>query len=201
MLRLKHGAVGAKDKKKVQQIKKDEDPAGPEAEMFKVDVAVLERAEDGEVENGGHDQRRYGDHQHGAVHGGRAAGKALHRIANAAGDQAESEHKKQVADDAAGKRRFHHVDMAGMQGEEGDDHLRGIAHGGAEDSANRRPGIGCQNSGGFTQDRKSTRLNSSHGYISYAGFFLEKKRAKARGHTKGTRVLRCAAPSYSTAIL
>src|SRR5687768_17821062 len=27
-----------------------------------------------------------------------------------------------------------------------------------------------------TQDRKSTRLNSSHGYISYAVFFLKKKR-------------------------
>src|SRR2546422_6890063 len=26
-----------------------------------------------------------------------------------------------------------------------------------------------------SQDRKSTRLNSSHGYISYSGFFLEKK--------------------------
>src|SRR5256884_3867651 len=26
------------------------------------------------------------------------------------------------------------------------------------------------------QDRKSTRLNSSHGYISYAGFCLKKKR-------------------------
>src|SRR5262245_4064935 len=102
-LRLKNGPVGAKDKKKVQQIKKDEDPAGPEAEMFQVDVTVLERAEDGEVENSGHHQRRYGDHQHGAVHGGCAASKALHRIANTAGDQAESEHKKQVADDAAEK--------------------------------------------------------------------------------------------------
>src|SRR2546429_2867633 len=27
-----------------------------------------------------------------------------------------------------------------------------------------------------TQDRKSTRLNSSHGYISYAGFCLKKKK-------------------------
>src|SRR5256884_1524875 len=26
------------------------------------------------------------------------------------------------------------------------------------------------------RDRKSTRLNSSHGYISYAGFWLKKKR-------------------------
>src|SRR2546422_7146233 len=33
------------------------------------------------------------------------------------------------------------------------------------------------NSNGFgTQDRKSTRLNSSHGYISYAVFCLKKKK-------------------------
>src|SRR2546429_7045574 len=29
---------------------------------------------------------------------------------------------------------------------------------------------------GNGQDRKSTRLNSSHGYISYAGFCLKKKK-------------------------
>src|SRR2546429_6174341 len=29
---------------------------------------------------------------------------------------------------------------------------------------------------GAAQDRKSTRLNSSHGYISYAGFCLKKKK-------------------------
>src|ERR1041385_9370957 len=36
----------------------------------------------------------------------------------------------------------------------------------------------CRDGGGgggaVTTDRKSTRLNSSHGYISYAGFFLKK---------------------------
>src|SRR2546429_4485329 len=32
------------------------------------------------------------------------------------------------------------------------------------------------------KDRKSTRLNSSHGYISYAVFCLKKKTAK-RGHS------------------
>src|SRR2546422_3163530 len=31
---------------------------------------------------------------------------------------------------------------------------------------------------GGTQDRKSTRLNSSHGYISYAVFCLKKKKKK-----------------------
>src|SRR2546422_1902500 len=32
-------------------------------------------------------------------------------------------------------------------------------------------------------DRKSTRLNSSHGYISYAVFCLKKKKKKQRGTT------------------
>src|SRR2546422_6172116 len=31
-------------------------------------------------------------------------------------------------------------------------------------------------------DRKSTRLNSSHGYISYAVFCLKKKKARLRTH-------------------
>src|SRR2546422_8521999 len=32
-------------------------------------------------------------------------------------------------------------------------------------------------------DRKSTRLNSSHGYISYAVFCLKKKKVKNTSHT------------------
>src|SRR2546429_9060477 len=32
----------------------------------------------------------------------------------------------------------------------------------------------------YCRDRKSTRLNSSHGYISYAVFCLKKKKNKAR---------------------
>src|SRR2546422_5543469 len=38
-------------------------------------------------------------------------------------------------------------------------------------------------------DRKSTRLNSSHGYISYAVFCLKKKKAHCTA-----RLLRCSAP-------
>src|SRR5205809_1777188 len=40
---------------------------------------------------------------------------------------------------------------------------------------------------GRRRDRKSTRLNSSHGYISYAVFCLKKKKKKKkrkRSHTK-----------------
>src|SRR2546422_7216080 len=40
-------------------------------------------------------------------------------------------------------------------------------------------------------DRKSTRLNSSHGYISYAVFCLKKKKhARNRGHTNVVAELR-----------
>src|SRR2546422_10210097 len=35
---------------------------------------------------------------------------------------------------------------------------------------------------GFARDRKSTRLNSSHGYISYAVFCLKKKK-KSQKHS------------------
>src|SRR2546422_8450632 len=36
------------------------------------------------------------------------------------------------------------------------------------------------------RDRKSTRLNSSHGYISYAVFCLKKKKHKAEKRTRKT---------------
>src|SRR5687768_17968750 len=41
-------------------------------------------------------------------------------------------------------------------------------------SVSDRPGLGVE----IDQDRKSTRLNSSHGYISYAVFCLKKKKKK-----------------------
>src|SRR5687768_18058504 len=37
-----------------------------------------------------------------------------------------------------------------------------------------------QGAGVLLQDRKSTRLNSSHGYISYAVFCLKKKKTDSR---------------------
>src|SRR2546429_5492170 len=43
-----------------------------------------------------------------------------------------------------------------------------------------------------TLDRKSTRLNSSHGYISYAVFCLKKKNTAVRKHT-ASRDLLCVA--------
>src|SRR2546429_3992711 len=53
--------------------------------------------------------------------------------------------------------------------------------------AGRRPG-GLHAAGGpvpaglIAADRKSTRLNSSHGYISYAVFCLKKKKADTQHH-------------------
>src|SRR2546422_3379907 len=37
------------------------------------------------------------------------------------------------------------------------------------------------------RDRKSTRLNSSHGYISYAGFCLKKKKEAQKTQTSSMR--------------
>src|SRR2546422_7866750 len=39
----------------------------------------------------------------------------------------------------------------------------------------------------YTPDRKSTRLNSSHGYISYAVFCLKKKKKKKNIDTNDTQ--------------
>src|SRR3989304_5989015 len=38
------------------------------------------------------------------------------------------------------------------------------------------PAVICSMTAATVSDRKSTRLNSSHGYISYAGFCLKKKK-------------------------
>src|SRR2546422_4157203 len=42
-------------------------------------------------------------------------------------------------------------------------------------------------SNGGEADRKSTRLNSSHGYISYAVFCLKKKKRKMKNNPRDTR--------------
>src|SRR2546422_8445376 len=41
--------------------------------------------------------------------------------------------------------------------------------------------------GAFAGDRKSTRLNSSHGYISYAVFCLKKKKKRNTHHSRSAR--------------
>src|SRR2546429_2438865 len=48
-------------------------------------------------------------------------------------------------------------------------------------------------------DRKSTRLNSSHGYISYAVFCLKKKKDKRISSSKPiTSTLKCRSTSSTT---
>src|SRR2546429_6453412 len=44
---------------------------------------------------------------------------------------------------------------------------------------------------GFVLDRKSTRLNSSHGYISYAVFCLKKKKDDRRQYFAQSTIERC----------
>src|SRR2546429_6434456 len=53
----------------------------------------------------------------------------------------------------------------------------GKADGGAAESHPKRRASGVETTaaGAAERDRKSTRLNSSHGYISYAVFCLKKK--------------------------
>src|SRR5687768_17965394 len=46
-------------------------------------------------------------------------------------------------------------------------------------------------------DRKSTRLNSSHGYISYAVFCLKKKKIKATPAIDIARILHRSSAQYS----
>src|SRR2546429_5967285 len=48
--------------------------------------------------------------------------------------------------------------------------------------ANVSTPITADDEGFFTGDRKSTRLNSSHGYISYAVFCLKKKKNNNQYH-------------------
>src|SRR2546429_5473240 len=49
--------------------------------------------------------------------------------------------------------------------------------------------------GKLAEDRKSTRLNSSHGYISYAVFCLKKKKK----HTRQLRLSSCTSTHSSAA--
>src|SRR2546429_2198339 len=49
----------------------------------------------------------------------------------------------------------------------------------------------------FPKDRKSTRLNSSHGYISYAVFCLKKKKSATHMRSSSRPVLRKAMTSRS----
>src|SRR2546429_4989301 len=64
-------------------------------------------------------------------------------------------------------------------------HLAGRAIG---DVANRIEVFASRTGG---KDRKSTRLNSSHGYISYAVFCLKKKNARSEGGATSRHARAC----------
>src|SRR5687768_17816384 len=57
---------------------------------------------------------------------------------------------------------------------------RGHGHGAGHPRQRRRLRRARQGDHGVEGDRKSTRLNSSHGYISYAVFCLKKKKKKKK---------------------
>src|SRR2546422_3561390 len=63
----------------------------------------------------------------------------------------------------------------------GEEIREGRPQGNLSESLGRVPGIVVQNRQNYA-DRKSTRLNSSHGYISYAVFCLKKKTEPHKPH-------------------
>src|SRR2546430_10297456 len=60
----------------------------------------------------------------------------------------------------------------------------------------RNVGAGAERTTRPGEDRKSTRLNSSHRQISYAVFCLEKKKARRTSVDSGTS-LHCSARAYA----
>src|SRR5687768_17972162 len=56
-----------------------------------------------------------------------------------------------------------------------------------DEAAARAGGLSCAFSPAFRADRKSTRLNSSHGYISYAVFCLKKKKQTTKTQSTQTK--------------
>src|SRR2546422_1659208 len=69
--------------------------------------------------------------------------------------------------------------------------LVGVAHADEGPAALRQPHAGGELrlherlAEGLAEDRKSTRLNSSHGYISYAVFCLKKKKTSQKPREYG----------------
>src|SRR5205809_1246968 len=77
------------------------------------------------------------------------------------------------------------LDVAVINGGDGLGRLHGVAQAQVVFEGNQRALLRLLK---FVQDRKSTRLNSSHGYISYAVFCLKKK--KLSWNSARTRFLR-----------
>src|SRR3989449_4045676 len=94
-----------------------------------------------------------------------------------AGQNPARHHDPHQADDGPDEPR-----IGAVRGPESSAHPRGAAQHSEHDGCDARPEQRVRDQPGPPeperpcQDRKSTRLNSSHGYISYAVFCLKKKK-------------------------
>src|SRR2546422_8398817 len=88
-----------------------------------------------------------------------------------AGQQESEEHGEPAADRKAGLEMERMRRRRNRLGDRADDEAEELQR-------EQRPGDRLQTGRVRGEDRKSTRLNSSHGYISYAVFCLKKKKKK-----------------------
>src|SRR5699024_12424468 len=79
-------------------------------------------------------------------------------------------------DDEVSVRPERGQERLGLPDASGRDHRHDVVH----DAGVQQPGDGPHEHAGAVEDRKSTRLNSSHVSISYAVFCLKKKSTKDR---------------------
>ncbi|KAJ8566818.1 hypothetical protein ON010_g6302 [Phytophthora cinnamomi] len=94
-------------------------------------------------ERGQHEQRRVGAGTHGV--------ERVFLVAHAAGDEGAAQHEQQVGQHGADERALHHVDLARLEREDGDDHLDGVAEGGVDEPADGLSRVEGQRLGGLAQ--------------------------------------------------
>src|SRR2546429_2555745 len=75
--------------------------------------------------------------------------------------------------------------------------FRSVACAGRETRGGEGIGVNRLSRKHHTRDRKSTRLNSSHGYISYAVFCLEKKK-KQHAHFVSSNFIMTSVSAYNS---
>ena len=97
-------------------------------------------------------QRHDRQQQLRGVDPGMGAVEPLHAVLQAAEQQAGPHHQQHVADDRTGDGRLHQIQQAGLNGEDRDDQLRGVAEGGVQQPTQPRPGVDGQLLGRVAQD-------------------------------------------------
>ena len=90
------------------------------------------------VEHGRHEQGRRGQGQLGACCTSGSAVEALPLAGDPPEEEGEADDREHVAQNRADERGFHEVVQAGLQRDDGDDELGGIAEGGVEQAARGR---------------------------------------------------------------